>query len=85
MTEAYSIKGSLVKDHIHKRSYNMTSKIDAETLCNTLTQYETEIKTLHKTIQTETNLDKLRQQVIALQMDLKVVQQDLNLIKELLE
>ena len=85
MTEAYSIKGSLVKDHIHKRSYNMTSKIDAETLCNTLTQYETEIKTLQKTIQTETNIDKLRQQVIALQMDLKVVQEDLNLIKELLE
>ena len=85
MTEAYSIKGSLVRDHIHKRSYNMTSRIDAETLCNTLTQYETEIKTLHKTIQTETNLDKLRQQVIALQMDLKVVQQDLNVIKELLE
>ena len=84
-TEAYSIKGSLVKDHIHKRSYNMTSRIDAETLHKTLTQYETEIKTLQKTIQTETNIDKLRQQVIALQMDLKVVQEDLNLIKELLE
>lgn len=85
MTEPYSIKGSLVKDHIHKRSYNLTSKIDAETLCQTLTQYETKIKTLQKTIQTETNIDKLQKQVIALQMDLKVVQEDLNIIKELLK
>ena len=85
MTKAYTIKGSLVRDHIHQRSYNMTSRIDAETLCQTLTQYETKIETLQKTIQTETNLDKLQKQVIALQMDLKVVQEDLNVIKELLK
>ena len=85
MKEPYSVKGSLVRDHIHKRSYNMTSKIDAETLHNTLTNYETKIKTLQQKIQTETNLEKLRQQVITLQMDLKVVQEDLNKIKELLE
>ena len=84
-TKPYTIKGSLVKDHIHKRSYNLTSRIDAETLCNTLTQYETEIKTLHKTIQTENNLDKLKQQVIALQMDIKNCQSDLDKIKELLK
>ena len=84
-TKPYTIKGSLVKDHIHKRSYNLTSKIDAETLCNTLTQYETEIKTLQTQIQTENNLDKLRQQVIALQMDIKNCQSDLDKIKELLE
>lgn len=84
-TKPYTIKGSLVKDHIHKRSYNLTSRIDAETLCNTLTQYENKIETLQAQIQTENNLEKLRQQAIALQMDLKVVQEDLNKIKELLE
>ena len=36
-------------------------------------------------IQTENNLDKLRQQVIALQMDIKNCQSDLDKIKELLE
>lgn len=84
-TKPYTIKGSLVKDHIHKRSYNLTSRIDAETLCQTLTNYENKIQTLHSQIQTENNLEKLRQQAIALQMDLKVVQEDLNKIKELLE
>lgn len=85
MKEPYTIKGSLVKDHKHKRSYNMTSRIDAETLHNTLTTYENKIETLQAQIQTETNLEKLRQQTIALQMDLKVVQEDLNKIKEILE
>ena len=84
-TKPYTIKGSLVKDHIHKRSYNMTSKIDAETLCQTLTNYENKIETLHSQIQTENNLDKLKQQVIALQMDIKNCQSDLDRIKELLE
>ena len=50
-----------------------------------LNNYETTITNLKKTIQTETNLDKLHQQVIALQMDLKVVQEDLDKIKELLK
>lgn len=84
-TKPYTIKGSLVKDHIHKRSYNMTSKIDAETLHNTLTNYENKIQTLQTQIQTENNLDKLKQQVIALQMDISNCQADLNKIKELIQ
>lgn len=84
-TKAYTIKGSLVKDHKHKRSYNMTSRIDAETLYNTLNQYETQIHELQNEIQTTENLQKIRQQVIALQMDIKQCQHDLDKIKELLE
>ena len=84
-TKPYTIKGSIVKDHIHHKSYNMTSKIDAETLCQTLTNYENKIQTLQTQIQTENNLEKLRQQAIALQMDIKNCQSDLDKIKELLE
>ena len=84
-TKPYTIKGSLVKDHIHKRSYNLTSRIDAETLCNTLTQYENKIETLQTQIQTANNLEKLRQQAIALQMDVTQTQNDLDKIKELIK
>lgn len=84
-TKPYTIKGSLVKDHKHKRSYNLTSRIDAETLCNTLTQYENKIETLQTQIQTENNLEKLRQQAIALQMDVTQTQNDLDKIKELIK
>ena len=85
MNKAYSIKGSLVKDHIHKRSYNMTSKIDAETLCTTLNQYENKINELQSEIQTTENLHKIKQQIIALQMDIHNVQADLDKIKELIK
>lgn len=83
--KTYTIKGTLVKDHIHKRSYNMTSKVDAELLHQTLTQYETKITEQQAEIQTNTNLHKIRQQLIALQMDITQIQNDLDKIKELIQ
>jgi uncharacterized membrane protein len=79
----YTTKNTLVKGQGY--SYNLNNKHDANKLCEKLNNYETTITNLKKTIQTETNLDKLHQQVIALQMDLKVVQEDLDKIKELLK
>lgn len=79
----YTTKNTLVKGEGY--SYNLNNKHDANKLCEKLNNYETTITNLKKTIQTETNLDKLHQQVIALQMDLKVVQEDLDKIKELLK
>lgn len=67
------------------KSYNCLNIVTAKELQCILNNYETTITNLKKTIQTENNLDKLHQQVIALQMDLKVVQEDLDKIKELLK
>ena len=76
-------KNTLVKGQGY--SYNLNNKHDANKLCEKLNNYETTITNLKKTIQTETNLDKLHQQVIALQMDIKNCQSDLDKIKELLK
>ena len=79
----YTTKNTLVKGQGY--SYNLNNKHDANKLCEKLNNYETTITNLKKTIQTETNLDKLHQQVIALQMDIKNCQSDLDKIKELLK
>ena len=79
----YTTKNTLVKGQGY--SYNLNNKHDATKLCEKLNNYETTITNLKKTIQTETNLDKLHQQVIALQMDIKNCQSDLDKIKELLK
>jgi len=81
----FTIKGSLVKDHINQRSYNLTSKIDAIKLHETLTEYENKIRHLEKQINTDKNYKEIQQQLIALQMDISNAQSDLNKIKELLQ
>ena len=79
----WKIQGS--RAYGNGQSYNCTNIVNAETLQNTLNNYETKINELKKEIQHDNNYDKLQQQLIILQMDLKVVQNDLNVIKELLE
>ena len=74
MTEAYSIKGSLVKDHIHKRSYNMTSKIDAENLYNTLTTYH-RTTTLNQNI--EKQYDQITKQIIQLKLSINILSDEI--------
>ena len=74
MTEAYSIKGSLVRDHIHKRSYNMTSKIDAENLYNTLTTYH-KTQTLNKNI--EEQYDNITKQIIQLKLSINILSDEI--------
>ena len=84
MTE-WNIKGSRVYSSGEGKSYNCTNKVTAQSLHTTLTTYETQIHELQKQIQHTHNNDKRHQQVIALQMDIKQCQNDLDKIKELLE
>lgn len=81
----FTLQGSLVKDHIHKRSYNLTSKIDAIKLHETLTEYETQIQQLKKQINIDKNYTKIHEQLISLQMDISNAQSDLNKIKEIIQ
>ena len=74
MKEAYSIKGSLVKDHINKRSYNMTSKIDAENLYNTLITYH-KTHTLNKNI--EEQYDNITKQIIQLKLSVNILSDEI--------
>lgn len=71
--------------HGNGQSYNCTNIVNAETLQNTLNSYENIIKELQDQIQTTKNYKELKKQLTALQMDLKVVQNDLDKIKELIK
>jgi len=71
----YEIKGSLVIDRIHHRSYNMTSRIDAENLYSTLTLYH----------EIDKKLDKVSKGVIQMQMTLTILQEDVNKLKEAIQ
>ena len=77
-TEAYSIKGSLVKDHIHHKSYNMTSKIDAENLYNTLTTYH-KTHTLNKNI--EEQYDNITKQIIQLKLSISILTEEVQTLE----
>ena len=78
MTEPYTIKGSLVKDHIHKRSYNMTSKIDAENLYNTLTTYH-KTQTLNQNI--EKQYDNIIKQIIQLKLSISILTEEVQTLE----
>jgi peptidoglycan hydrolase CwlO-like protein len=71
----FTIKGSLVKDHIHKRSYNLTNKFDAIKLCETLTNYEKEVNTLNTL---EKKFDEANKQLTHLSQTLTRLQNDIN-------
>ena len=75
MKQVYRTTGTVVKGNGH--SYNLNNKYDAIHLCQQLNQYENNCR--HNK-----NYDKLKQQIIALQMDIKSCQSDLDRIKELL-
>ena len=78
MNEPYTIKGSLVKDHIHKRSYNMTSKIDAENLYNTLTTYH-KTQTLNQNI--EKQYDNITKQIIQLKLSISILTEEVQTLE----
>lgn len=82
MKKAYTIKNTLVKDHVDNYSYNLTSKIDAEKLCTTLNNYH------EKTITNTTINEKLEQatkSLIEIQMTMTILQNDINKLKEALK
>ena len=83
MTE-WNIKQTRVYSNGEGKSFNLMNKITAQTLYNTLNEYETKILHLEKQINTTKNYEKIQQQLIALQMDISNAQSDLNKIKELL-
>lgn len=74
MKDPYTIKGSLVKDHIHHKSYNMTSKIDAENLHKTLTTYH-KTHTLNKNI--EEQYDNITKQIIQLKLSVNILSDEI--------
>ena len=78
MTEAYSIKGSLVRDHIHHKSYNMTSRIDAENLYNTLNTYH-KTHTLNKNI--EEQYDNITKQIIQLKLSISILTEEVQTLE----
>ena len=67
------------------KSFNLNNKITAQTLHTTLTNYENQLKQMENQINTDKNYKEIQQQFIALQMDIKVVQDDIDKIKELLK
>ena len=67
------------------KSFNLNNKITAQTLHTTLTNYENQLKQMDKQINTDKNYKEIQQQFTALQMDIKVVQDDIDKIKELLK
>ena len=79
----WKITGTRV--HGDGKSYNCINKVTAKELHCILNGYETRITEQQAEIQTNTNLTKIRQQLIALQMDITQIQNDLNKIKELIQ
>ena len=69
----YTVKGSRVQGNGY--GYNLTSKVDAIKLCETLNQYEHEIH-LNNTI---------RKDLKVIIMDLKVLKHDIKVVMEKLE
>ena len=66
-------------------SYNLTSRIDAERLCNTLNKYETEITNLNKQNKTNQNIESIDKQLKQVLTDLTILQQDIDILKDKLE
>lgn len=75
MKNSYSVNNTVVKGNGY--SYNLNNKVDALHLCNKLNEYET-------TCKYNQDYEKLKQQIIALQMDIQTMQATLNKIKELI-
>ena len=81
----WNIKQTRVYSNGEGKSFNLMNKITAQTLYNTLNEYETKILHLEKQINTTKNYEKIQQQLIALQMDISNAQSDLNKIKEIIQ
>ena len=89
MTKQFSIKGTLVKDHIQGYSYNLLSKIDAENLYHRLQQQQKTINTLETVQQqnkeVEEKLDKITKQIIHIQMTTSILTDEINRLHEALK
>ena len=81
--QPYKVQGSRV--YGEGQSYNCINIVTAKELQCILNGYETKITEQQAEIQTTSNLHKIRQQLIALQMDITQIQNDLDKIKELIQ
>ena len=77
VNQTYTITGTRVKGQGY--SYNCTSKIDAERLCNTLNTYEQNLQ-LNKNI--EEQFDKITKQLIQIKLSIGILNEDINTLKE---
>ena len=80
--EYYSVKGSLVKDHVSHYSYNLTNAYDAVKLCEKLNNQEIELKYLRECEKQFKEVNKQLKQVL---MSLKILQSDIEKLKETME
>ena len=87
--EQFSIKGTLVKDHIQGYSYNLLSRIDAENLYQRLQQQQDKINTLETVQQQskeiEQKLDKITKTIIQIQMTTSILSDELQHLHEALK
>ena len=89
MTKQFTIQGTLVKDHIQGYSYNLLSKIDAETLYQRLQTQQEQINTL-ETLQQQSHeidekLDKITKTIIQIQMTTSILSEELQHLQEVLK
>ena len=86
--EQFEIKGSLVIDRADGYSYNLTSRIDADHLCNRLQTQHNRIKQL-ETLQKQSQeidkkLDKITKQLIQLQLTNGIMTEELQKLQEMI-
>lgn len=77
-----TIKGTLVKDHRKKYSYNLTNKHDAKTLCQTLNQSYTILDTYRNI---ETQYDNITKQIIQLKLTVNILSDEINHLQEVIQ
>ena len=77
MTE-WKIQGSGV--YGKGQSYNCHNKVTAEQLLNTLNNYETTKQSIRET---EQKFDNITRKLIQIQMSLKILDQEINTLKQL--
>ena len=80
VNQPYTTKGSRVTGKGY--SYNCTSKIDAERLCQTLNQYEHDIK-IEQNISKQ--YDKIQKQLIQIEMSIKILEDETKTLRKLVE
>jgi Tfp pilus assembly protein PilO len=89
MTKQFTIQGTLVKDHIQGYSYNLLSKIDAETLYQRLQTQQEQINTLEtlqqQSHEIEQKLDKITKTIIQIQMTTSILSEELQHLQEVLK
>ena len=77
-----TIKGTIVRDHQRKYSYNLTNKHDATILCNTLNQAYTILDT-YKNI--EPQYDNITKQIIQLKLTINILSDEINHLHEVIQ